>query len=193
MMDEDIRRHLESGDYRRAFDLLVDRYQDKVFHLALAMMRERSAAEDMTQEIFIRVWKGLAGYTGAASLSTWIYTVARNTCLTEMKRLASRPRVCQEESGLDRMAARPMAEPDRLAGVEIQALLGQLPEKYRQVMTLYYLQEKSYQEVAAMLGIPMGTVKTFLHRAKKELLQISQRQEDTYAKRSGKVDAYGLS
>jgi RNA polymerase sigma-70 factor (ECF subfamily) len=86
-----------------------------------------------------------------------------------------------------------MAEPDRLAGVEIQALLGQLPERYRQVMTLYYLQEKSYQEVAAMLGIPMGTVKTFLHRAKKELLLLNQRREDTYAKRSGKGNAYGLS
>jgi RNA polymerase sigma-70 factor (ECF subfamily) len=192
-MDEDIRQQVDARRYREALELLVDRYQDKVFRLALGLMRDRGSAEDMAQEIFIRVWRGLQGYGGNASLSTWIYTIARNTCLTELKRRASRPTVSMEESVLDRAADRTAAEPDRGAAMDIQAMLPQLPERYRQVVTLYYLQEKSYQEVAAMLAIPMGTVKTFLHRAKKELLQISLRREDPYAKRSGKVDAYGLS
>jgi len=191
-MDEDIRQHLDARRYSQAFDLLVDRYQDKVFHLALGLMRDRGAAEDMAQEIFIRVWKGLAGYRGAASMSTWIYAIGRNTCLTELKHLASRPRVCQEGAGLDR-ATEPTAEPDGLAGVEIHALLGHLPERYRQVVTLYYLEEKSYQEVAEMLGIPLGTVKTFLHRAKKELVEIIERREGVRVRPPRGVDAYGLS
>jgi RNA polymerase sigma-70 factor (ECF subfamily) len=192
-MDEDIRQHLDARRYRQAFDLLVDRYQHKVFHLALGMMRDRGVAEDMAQETFIRVWRGLAGYHGAASMSTWIYAIGRNTCLTELKRLASRPRVCQEESALEHLVGRPMAEPDGLAGVEIHALLGHLPERYRQVVTLYYLEEKSYQEVAAMLGIPLGTVKTFLHRARKELVEIIERREGVHSRPSRGVDAYGLS
>ncbi|MBP8302664.1 MAG: RNA polymerase sigma factor [Phycisphaerae bacterium] len=182
MMDEDIRRHMESGDYRRALDLLVDRYQDKILHLALAMMRSREAAEDMTQETFVRIWKGLPGYTGAASLSTWIYVVARNTCLTELKRRASESRVSTEGSALERAAAAQVPGPDR-GNVDVRALLDGLPERYRRVVTLYYLEERSYQEVAEMLGIPMGTVKTFLHRARRELTE----------RMDGREDAYGLS
>ena len=192
MMDEDIRRHLDSGDLRRAFDLLVDRYQDKVFHLALGLMRDWDAAEDMTQEIFIRVWKGLAGYTGAASLSTWIYTIGRNACLTELKRRASSPKVCAEASVLERAAAAQVPGPDE-GTIDVRALLGRLPERYRRAMTLYYLEEKSYQEVAEMLGIPLGTVKTFLHRAKKELVEIIERREGVRVRPPRGVDAYGLS
>ena len=180
MMDEDIHLHLDAGRYRRAIDLLVDRYQAKVFHLSLGFMRNRGAAEDLAQEIFIRVWKGLSGYSRGASLSTWIYAIGRNACLSELRRLASRPVVCPDESVLDRLAAAPAPEPDGGVAMDIHAMLRQLPDRYRQAVTLYYLEEKSYQEVAAMLGIPMGTVKTFLHRAKKELVQISQRCEDAY-------------
>ncbi len=180
MMDEDIHQHLDARRYRQAFDLLVDRYQDKVFHLALAMMRNRSATEDVAQEIFIRVWKGLPWYSRGASLSTWIYTIGRNACLSELRRLASRPAVCLDESVLDRLAAASAPEPDGGADMDIHTMLSQLPDRYRQAVTLYYLEEKTYQEVAVMLGIPMGTVKTFLHRAKKELLKISQRREETY-------------
>jgi RNA polymerase sigma-70 factor (ECF subfamily) len=192
-MDDDIRQHLDARRYREALDLLVDRYQDKVFHLALSLIRDRGVAEDVAQEVFIRIWKGLPGYHGAASLSTWIYTIARNTCLSELRRLASRPRVFLEESGLDSMAARPEAEPEALAGMDVHAMLRHLPERYRQAMILYYLEEKSYQEVAEMLGIPMGTVKTFLHRGKKELVEISERREGAPARPSRGVNAYGLS
>jgi RNA polymerase sigma-70 factor (ECF subfamily) len=174
-MDEDIHQHLDAGRYREALDLLVDRYQAKVFHLALGIVQDRQLAEDMAQEAFVRVWRGLAGYGGQASLSTWVYAIARNTCLTELKRLSSRPRVCMDESALEGLAAGSQQEPAELTGMDVTAMLDQLPERYRQAMTLYYLQEKSYQEVAAMLGVPMGTVKTFLHRAKKELVEISER------------------
>jgi RNA polymerase sigma-70 factor (ECF subfamily) len=65
--------------------------------------------------------------------------------------------------------------------LDIEAMLNRLPEKYRQVITLFYLEQRSYEEVGALLGIPLGTVKTFLYRAKKELLKMSRRNEHVYA------------
>ena len=182
-MDEDIRQHLDAGRYRSAIDLLVDRYQDKVFHLALSLARDRTLAEDMTQDIFIRIWKGLPGYDGRASLSTWIYTVSRHTCLTELKRRASRPAVSLEDSVLEGLAA-PEDELEAGAAMDIRAMLRPLPQRYRQVITLFYLEQKSYEEVAEMMAIPMGTVKTFLHRAKKEILALRGECEGAHARRS---------
>jgi len=83
---------------------------------------------------------------------------------------------------LERAAAAQVPGPDR-GNVDVRALLDGLPERYRRVVTLYYLEERSYQEVAEMLGIPMGTVKTFLHRARRELTE----------RMDGREDAYGLS
>jgi RNA polymerase sigma-70 factor (ECF subfamily) len=192
-MDEEIRQHLDAGRHREAFELLVDRYQDKVFHLALSLMRDRQLAEDMAQEAFMRIWKGLAGYRGAASLSTWIYAVARNTCLSELKRRASRPRLVMEESALDHAVEAPAAGPDSESALDVKVLLDRLPERYRQALTLYYLEERSYQEVADMLGVPTGTVKTFLHRAKKELVELSSLGEVGRARYAGKGGVYGVS
>ncbi|MBI2929321.1 MAG: RNA polymerase sigma factor [Verrucomicrobia bacterium] len=183
-MEDDIRQHLETQHYREAFELLVERFQDKVFRLAISMVRDETLAQDMTQDSLIRVWKGLPGYTGAASLSTWIYTITRNTCLTELKKRSARPTISfdapEMEGALDRLPAAPGPAPEAGAEMDIQTMLRGLPEKYRQVITLFYLEQKSYEEVAAMLGLPMGTVKTYLHRAKKELLKLSRRNEHAY-------------
>jgi len=177
--DEDIRQALQAGGYHRAFELLIERYQVKVFHLAFSLLRDETQAEDMSQEAFMRIWKGLPGYTGQASLSTWIYTIARNTCLTELGKRAARPTISLQdpvlEHALESIPAFQSA--DRETGIEMEVthLLSQLPEKYREVITLFYLEQKSYEEVSALLAMPLGTVKTFLFRAKRELLKISRR------------------
>ncbi len=162
--------HLDAGRFREAFELLVDLYQGKVFGLAWSVMQDRAAAEDMAQEAFVRIWKALPGYRGEASLSTWIFAIARNTCLSGRRRLAA-----HAASSLDQPEVRAAAEAlhpceDRhLADHDMRALLGRLSDKYRRVLTLFYLEDRSYEQVAALLGIPMGTVKTYLHRGKKEL------------------------
>ena len=180
-MEDDIRQHLEARRYREAFELLVERFQDKVFRLAFSIVRDETLAQDMTQDSLIRVWKGLPGYSGAASLSTWIYTISRNTCLTELKKRRTRPTISfdapEMDGALERLAAAPGPEPEAGAEMDVQTMLRGLPDKYRQVITLFYLEQKSYEQVAAMLGLPMGTVKTYLHRAKKELLKLSRRSE----------------
>lgn len=179
-MENDIRERLAAQQYREAFELLVERFKDKVFRLAFSLLRDPVAAEDMAQDIFIKVWKALPGYQGTASVSTWLYTIARNTCLTELKRRAARPTVSLQapelEGALDAIPAMQTSDPESGAGLDVHALLDRLPEKYRRVVMLFYLEQKSYEEVSAMLGLPLGTVKTFLFRAKKELLHLASRQ-----------------
>jgi RNA polymerase sigma-70 factor (ECF subfamily) len=178
-MDDDIRQHLDARQYREAFELLLERYQDKVFRLACGLLRNESQAEDMTQDVFLKIWKALPSYHGAASLSTWIYTIARNTCFTELKR--RRPTLSLDEPDLGEILEKEpglhVTSPAEGTEMDVDTMLAELPEKYRRVITLFYLEQKSYEEVGAMLGIPMGTVKTFLHRAKKELLRIGARSE----------------
>lgn len=179
-MDEDIRQRLEGQRYAEAFELVLDRYQDKVFRLAFSMMRHEAQAQDATQDVFVRIWKGLPGYNAAAALSTWIYTIARNTCLIELKKRSTRPTVSLQEPDLesvaDRIPALQSADPEPGQEMDVDAMLSELPENYRRVITLFYLEQKSYADVAAMLGLPLGTVKTLLFRAKKELLRIASRR-----------------
>ncbi len=179
MHEDDIRERLQGRHYEEAFSLLVDRCKDKVFRLAWSILRNESQAEDAAQDVFVKIWKGLPGYDGAASLSTWIFVIARNTCFTELKRRAAHAAVSLDDPALeaasDAIASLQTADPAPGADLDIEAMLAQLPEKYRQVVVLFYLEQKQYQEVSAALGLRMGTVKTLLFRARKELLRISRR------------------
>jgi len=181
-MDEtDIRQLLAAGQPREAFDRIVERFQEKIFHLALSMTRDSSTACDMAQEALLRVWKALPAYNGSASLSTWIYTITRNVCLTELRRAARRSAVsldAPESAGtLETLAAPNSLE--AAAGMDIEAVLAHLPENYQRVLRLFYLEQKSYEETAALLGLPLGTVKTFLFRARKELARLAAQSLST--------------
>lgn len=181
-MDEEIRAHLDRQRWPQAFDLVLKQYQTKVFHLAVSILGNREQAEDASQEIFLRIWRALPSYRGASSLSTWIFSIARNASLTALKRAASKCTISLEEPGM--LAAADKHEPDR-PSPDLAALVQQLPGKQRQVVTLFYMEEKSYEEVSRLLDIPMGTVKTHLFRARKELalrwLQEKTRKENANA------------
>jgi len=152
------------------FEAVLAAYQNKVFRLCCAMLGDRAAAEETAQDVFVRIWKALPGYRGESSMSTWIYAIARNACLTAMKGRASRRAVSLEDPAV-RAAAEKRASglptPDRRP--DVLRLVGELPENYRQVVLLYHMEERSYEEVAAMLDLPLGTVKTWLHRARRQL------------------------
>jgi RNA polymerase sigma-70 factor (ECF subfamily) len=182
-MEEDIRQRLESREYDAAFELLLERFRDKVFRLSFSMMQNETLAEDTTQDVLVKIWKGLPGYHGGASLSTWIYTITRNTCLTELKRRALRPTVSLQspemEAAAEDLSSLQSADAEPGAEMDVQTLLAELPERDRRVIALFYLEQKSYEEVAAMLGLPLGTLKTLLFRARKELLRLSSRCRQT--------------
>lgn len=179
MTDEtDIREKLAAGAMRVAFEMIVDRFQEKVFHLALSMIHSEPAARDLAQDAFVRVWKALPAYNGTASLSTWIYTITRNVCLTEIARARRRPTVSLDASdsadALEHLIA--PEPPEAMASHDIAPILARLPERFRRVLELFYLEQKSYEETAALLGVPLGTVKAHLFRARKELARIASEE-----------------
>jgi RNA polymerase sigma-70 factor (ECF subfamily) len=180
MEDKDILELIEARQFDEAFGRLLERFKGKVFRLAFSLLRNETRAEDVAQDAFVKIWKGLPAFHGGASLSTWIYAIARNTCLTELRRHSRRPTVSLQapemEGASDWLPALQCADPEAGADMDVESLVARLPEKYRQVITLFYLEQKAYEEVARMLGIPLGTVKTLLFRAKKELLRLSHRQ-----------------
>ncbi len=176
-VDEDIHQHLEANRWSEAFELLLERYRDKVFRLAYGFVFGEAAAEDVAQDVFLKIWRALPGYDRRASLSTWIYTIARNTSLTAVSRRRltvslSDPDTQHALEQLPEFTHEPGANG---AALDVDVLLRQLPEKYRRVIALFYLEQKSYEDVAALLGIPLGTVKTLIHRARKELTRIAAR------------------
>jgi RNA polymerase sigma-70 factor (ECF subfamily) len=153
----------------QAFERLLDEYRDKVFRLACSLLGDPAAAEDAAQEIFLKIWKALPNFRGESSVSTWIYAIARNTCLTRRRIAADRRTFSLDEANA---AEIPSHDTLAVADSDLRAAIGRLPEKYRRVLVLFYLEDRSYQQVALALGLPMGTVKTNLHRAKRELAML---------------------
>jgi len=178
--DADILERLRAKQYREAFAILLPRYRDKVFRLTFSMLRDRAMAEDTTQDVFLRIWRALPGFAGQSQLSTWIYAIAKNGALSELRK--RRPTVSldqndDEDSYNPAVAALAAPEADDSATVSVGQMLDQLPERYRQAVVLFYMEDKSYEQTAASLGLPLGTVKALLHRARKRLIELTKEAE----------------
>ncbi len=153
-----------------AITLLLPAFRRRVFGLAYSFLRNRDAAEDVTQEVFIKVWRALPGFDGRASLSTWIYAIARNASLSALRSLRPQSSLSDPEVMEAVESFNPAPSADILAErAALLRLLDQLPTKQRQVVMLFYMEEQSHEEVATMLAMPVGTVKTLLHRARARL------------------------
>jgi RNA polymerase sigma-70 factor (ECF subfamily) len=170
--DQDIVQLLRTGRPDAAFEQLLDRYERKIFRLCCSLLRDPAQAEDAAQESLLRIWKALPGFDGRASLSTWIYTIARNRCFTALERRRESESLSDEAVAIEADAAHSTAaagDHDHLA--LLRELVDTLPDRYRQALTLFYYEDRSIAEVAQMLAVPEGTVKTNLHRARGLLLQ----------------------
>jgi len=178
--DADIQVRLQAKQYREAFALLLPRYRDKVFRLIFSMLRDRALAEDCTQDVLLRVWKALPGFAGQSQLSTWIYAIAKNGALSEIRKrkpTVSLDQSDDEDSYNPAVAALAAPEADDSATVSVGQLLDRLPERYRQAVVLFYMEDKSYEQTATSLGLPLGTVKALLHRARKRLIELNKEAE----------------
>jgi RNA polymerase sigma-70 factor (ECF subfamily) len=154
-----------------AFGTLVERYDRAVYHLAFRTLHDREEAQDAAQEAFFKAFRSLRTFRPDAKFSTWIFSIAYHACCD---RLARRKRYSNEELP-DRADSSAGPELQAIADDEatrLHAAIAALPEKYRTVITLYHLQGAQYEEIAKVLQIPMGTVKTHLFRAKEQLRKL---------------------
>jgi RNA polymerase sigma-70 factor (ECF subfamily) len=169
--DVSLLARLRAGE-SRAFEELVTRYQHRIFGVALRMLGSRAEAEEVAQDTFLRAHRALGEFRGEARLGTWLYAIASRLCLN---RLASGPRRHErsDELALSRI---PAADDDAVAALErdeLQAALHEaiaaLPEDRRIVVVLRDLEGLSYEEIGEVLGLPLNTVRTRLHRARGDL------------------------
>lgn len=154
-----------------AFGTLVERYDRAVYHLAYRTMRDAEEARDVAQEAFFKAYRSLRTFKSGSKFSTWIFAIAYHACCD---RLARRKRYSNDEMP-ERADTAAGPEQQAVASDEarrLRAAIEALPEKYRTVITLYHLQGRQYDEIAEVLGMPMGTVKTHLFRAKEQLRRI---------------------
>lgn len=154
-----------------AFGTLIERYERAVYNLCLRTMRNPEDGKDATQEAFLKAFRSLRTFRTGAKFSTWIFSIAYHTCCD---RLAGRKRFSNEDLP-DR--ADPAPGPAQLVEARedaraLRAAIDVLPQKYRSVITLYHLQGKQYEEIATVLELPVGTVKTHLFRAKEQLRKL---------------------
>lgn len=166
-----------------AFDRLVALYQDRLYSYAVRMVHDPVEAEDIAQEAFVKAYRNLASFRGASTFQTWLYRIASNLTIDALRR-HSRERTVSLEAPpaatTDEAAPEPAdlatAGPDsRVETAELQRqvhrAIGQLSPKLRSVVVLYDLQGLSYEEIADILGCPLGTVKSRLFNARMELKQ----------------------
>jgi RNA polymerase sigma-70 factor (ECF subfamily) len=174
--DEDLVRRCQRQDHL-AFTVLVDRYKDNVNWLIRRMIGPEEV-EDLTQEAFLRAYRALPRFQGRSSFRTWLYSIAHNLCVTELQRRGrGRQHMSLDGEGEEEvnrlLADGPESLEDEIERRDlartVQALVDRLPVRYRTVLTLFYLEQARYEEIADVMRIPLGTVKTYIHRARLRL------------------------
>ncbi len=171
--DQEIVDAIRAGNTRR-FAALVDRHKDRALTLALRLVGDREEAEELVQDGFLRAYDSLGQFRGDARFSTWFYRILYNLCMTRVTRRRDTPRSLDgpehELPEKDLLASEEAGALERLEESEMQNLLSaevaSLPENFRIAVTLFYVQELSYEEMAGVTGLPLGTVKTNLFRGR---------------------------
>jgi RNA polymerase sigma-70 factor, ECF subfamily len=171
----------------RAFNALVRAYERRVFALVLRMLGNRAEAEDLAQEVFVQVFKAVGSFRGESKLSTWIYRIAINLCKNRNKYLRVRHageqdelEALQDRVPMDGGARANVAHIDRpdeaMAGKQVERIVQQailaLEPSFRECLVLRDVEELSYEEIGAITGLPEGTVKSRIHRARAQLKEL---------------------
>jgi len=174
----------QKGD-QDAFAQLVQIHQRRVFNLVFRMLQNYDEANEVAQETFLAAWQGLPSFRGDSRFSTWLYRIAYNCCLKQLE-VRKREKALQASIQEEQLWQQENCDSQVSAELEVrgsQALvreyLSQLPAKYRIVLVLRHLQDMTYEEMAEILMVPIGTIKTHLFRARhllKERLEAFERE-----------------
>ena len=161
-----------NGD-RRAFERLYRANVDRIYSVCLRMIGDRAAAEELTQDVFVRAWEKLSLFRGESAFSTWLHRLAVNVVLTARKTSGRRAaHVGGDDDVLDTIAAPPHAPGDRM---DLEAAIAGLPPGARRVFVLHDVEGYKHEEIAEFLGITTGGTKAQLHRARMLLREALQR------------------
>ena len=171
--DRHIIEEIRSGQTRR-YAVLIDRHKDRAMTLALRLTGNRQESEELVQDAFLRAYRSLDQFRGDAKFGTWFYRILYNLCLTRVTRRKGKPEQLDvsDERMLDNILVdeEEATIQERMEEDEMQHMIASeiagMPEKFRTVLTLFYVQEMSYEEITAVLNQPLGTVKTNLFRAR---------------------------
>ncbi|MBI3184334.1 MAG: sigma-70 family RNA polymerase sigma factor [Myxococcales bacterium] len=179
-------KRARSGD-QRAFKLLLERYQRKVYSVALGMVRDKEEALDIAQEAFVKVYKYLDHFKGDSSFYTWLYRITVNICIDVLRRKAAARgdpveyddslKVDSAEANIGALGTKLGTNPQKSAlrkelAQKIQEALEQIPEKHRAILLLREIEGMSYEELARTLEIPKGTVMSRLFHARAKMQKI---------------------
>jgi RNA polymerase sigma-70 factor (ECF subfamily) len=173
-----------------AFRKLVESHQRAVYGLCLRLLRDQDEASDAAQEAFVRAYAALATFDTAQAFAPWVLRIARNHCLDLLRRRVPADRLVELDAPRGEGEGRtPELEDEKairsdeaLANAErsqvLEAAVAALPERYREVINLFHVQQLSYQQIATVMNVPIGTVMTWLHRARAALRkQLAGREE----------------
>ena len=154
-----------SGD-RRAFERLYEQHVTRVYSLCARMVNDRTRAEELTQDVFVRAWEKIHLFRGEAAFGTWLHRMTVNVVLNARKsegRQRSRYEDDEDGTRIDALPSRPLAPGDRM---DLEQAIGRLPKGARRVFTLHDVEGYKHEEIAGMLGVTTGATKAQLHRAR---------------------------
>jgi RNA polymerase sigma-70 factor (ECF subfamily) len=168
--DELIVSQILSG-HKNLFRLLVRRHERAVYGMGLSFFRNQEDASDFTQEVFLKAYRSLSRFEGRSRFSTWLYKIAYNTAVNEVNRRKEYHSLAEEDA---EKLANNGDTPERIAirnaaREAVEAALKELPERFRVCVDLFFFYDRSYQEIEAITGFPVNTIKSHVFRAKKLL------------------------
>ncbi len=170
--DQEILRQFAKGSTKnKAFEALVHQYQEKIYWHIRKMVIDHEDANDLTQEVFVKVWKNLDGFKGDSKLYTWMYRIATNECLTFLKKKRNKFFLPIHDVGQE--LSKKLDNSPHISGDEIQMKLQKallkLPDKQRLVFNMKYYDDMKYEEISSILGTSVGALKASYHLAVKKI------------------------
>ncbi len=162
---------------REAFGLLVERYQNRLFHSLIHLLGSRDDAQDVAQDAFIQAFQKLSSFRGQSQFYSWLFRIAFNRAVSDkrkMRRMSISLEGRRETIGIETSDLNPSSEPSYAMDVAdrqriVQQALAELSEEFRTALTLKEMDGMSYEEIADLLDVPLGTVRSRIHRARLEL------------------------
>jgi RNA polymerase sigma factor (sigma-70 family) len=173
MEDVELIAQVKSGN-TNAFRFLVDKFKNLVWHLVLRMINQQEDAEDICQEVFMRVFRDIGKFRGESKLSTWIGTITYNTCIDHLRKKGREKTYATDDLGtilagkISPDSASSRVDKAYLKNI-VHKIIEAMPVHYRTVITLYHLEEMSYREIEEITGMPEGTIKSYLSRSRQIL------------------------